>query len=210
MSRPLATALSAAFHPLLVPSYLFYIICYQLPGVILRPLMPDRWVVLAVAFVFTFLLPSLLTATLHWLGRVESITLPDRRHRPLPFLLTAICFAAATLMFQHERDAFDPLLMHMMAGMTVAVLLTFLISLRWKISAHTVGVGGAVGFLSVLQMSALSGESGVWWLVSMILLTGAVMSARLALNAHTSAQVWAGLTLGVGVVLGFGLGLTLG
>jgi hypothetical protein len=172
--------------------------------------MPDRWVVLAVAFVFTFLLPSLLTATLQWFGRVESVTLPDRRHRPLPFLLTSICFAAATFLFQRERDAFDPLLMHMMAGMTVAVLLTFIISLRWKISAHSVGVGGAMGFLSVLQMSALSGESGVWWLVSMILLTGAVMSARLALNAHTSAQVWAGLTLGVSVVLGFGLGLTLG
>lgn len=172
--------------------------------------MPDRWLVLGIVFAFTFLLPSIVTGALYWFGQVESVTLPERRQRPLPFLLAAISFAAATFLLQHNGSAFDPLLTHMMAGMTVAVLLTFLISLRWKISAHSVGVGGALGFLSVLQMSALSGESGVWWLVSIILLTGAVMSARLALNAHTSAQVWAGLTLGVGVVIGFGLGLTLG
>jgi len=202
-------ALSAAFHPLLVPSYLFYIVCYQLPGVILLPLMPDRWLVLGIVFVFTFLLPSVVTGALYWFGRVESVTLPQRQQRPLPFLLASLSFAAATLLLYRYGTAFDPLLTHMMAGMTVAVLLTFFISLRWKISAHAVGVGGAVGFLSVLQMSALSGESGVWWLVSIILLTGAVMSARLALDAHTPGEVWAGLSLGISVVLAFGLSLTL-
>lgn len=194
---------------MLIPSYLFYIICYQLPGVILRPLLPDRWLVLGIVFAFTFLLPTLATGALYWLGQVESLTLPNRRQRPLPFLLATLSFAVATFLFQQQSNEFDPLLTHMMAGMTAAVLLTFLISLRWKISAHSVGVGGALGFLSVLQMSALSGESGVWWLIVIILLTGAVMSARLALNAHTSAQVWAGLSLGVSVVIGFGLGMTL-
>ncbi|GGF04668.1 hypothetical protein GCM10011383_14730 [Hymenobacter cavernae] len=203
-------ALSAAFHPLLVPSYLFYIVCYQLPGVILWPLMPDRWLVLGIVFAFTFLLPSLGTGVLYWLGQIETITLAERQQRPLPFLLAAISFGVATLLLYRQGAAVDPLLGQMMMGMTVAVFLTFLISLRWKISAHAVGVGGAVGFLSVLQMSALSGESGVWWLVAIILLAGAVMSARLALNAHTPGQVWAGLTLGVSVVLGFGLGLAIG
>jgi hypothetical protein len=171
--------------------------------------MPDRWLVLAIVFVFTFVLPSLGTGVLCWFGQVESMTLPERPQRPLPLLLAVISFSAATLVLRQAGDAFDPLLSQMMAGMTLAVLLTLLISLRWKISAHSVGVGGAVGFLSVLQMSALSGESGVWWLVVIVLLAGSVMSARLALNAHTPAQVWAGLTLGVSVVLGFGLGLVL-
>jgi membrane-associated phospholipid phosphatase len=166
--------------------------------------------VLAIIFVLTFLLPSLATGVLYWFGQVESVTLPERRQRPLPFLVAVVSFAAAMLVLRQAGDAFDPLLNQMMAGMTLAVLLTFLISLRWKISAHGVGVGGALGFLSVLQMSALSGESGVWWLIAIILLAGSVMSARLALNVHTPAQVWAGLTLGVSVVLGFGLGLAMG
>lgn len=192
------------FHPLLIPSYLFYIICYQLPGVVLRPFPADRWLVLTVVFGFTFVLPFLITAVLYSLGWVNSLFLREREQRPLPFLLATVSFGAATLLLQQQAET-DVLLSQMLLGMTLAVFITFLISLRWKISAHSVGVGGAVGLLSVLQMSALAGEAGVWWLVVLVLLAGGTMSARLALNAHTPAQVWAGFALGVGVVLGFGL-----
>ncbi|WP_262922998.1 hypothetical protein [Hymenobacter cellulosilyticus] len=42
-----------------------------------------------------------------------------------------------------------------------------------------------------------------------MLLAGGVLSARLELNAHTPAQVWAGLSLGLGIVAGMSLGLWL-
>lgn len=201
--------LSAVFHPLLVPSYLFYVVCYQLPGVVLRPLLPDRWLVLGVVLLFTFVLPAAGTAVLLYAGLVDSLELPLRQQRAWPLLLAAASFGAASFLLRRP-EFFDALLGQMMVGMTIAVLLTFLITLRWKISAHGVGMGGAAGLLLLLYLGGLEQTNIVWWLTGAVVLAGAVSSARLALNAHTQAQVWAGLALGGGLVLGFGAGLLLG
>ena len=207
MNKSLASALSVAFHPLLLPSYLFYVVCYQLPGVVLLPTRPDRWVVLAVVFLFTFLLPALGTGALYWFGRLDSLLLRERAQRPLPLLLATISFGGASLLLR--ATYFDALLSHMMLGMTLAVLLTLLISLRWKISAHGVGVGGAFGLFLILHLLDTAGWLGLWWLVVATVVAGAVLSARLALDAHTPAQAWAGLGLGAVLVIGLAMGIGL-
>jgi hypothetical protein len=207
LNKLISNVLSGLFHPLLLPSYLFYIVCYQVPELIVRPSLPDRWVVLAVVFIFTFLLPSLGTGALYWFGQLDSLLLRDRAQRPLPLLLAAFSFGmAATTLAQHSY--FDGLLEQMMVGMVLAVLLTFVVSLSWKISAHGVGVGGASGLLLLLYLTNPDSPSLLWWGVAAVVLAGAVLSARLALDAHTPAQVWAGLGLGVGVALGLGLVLS--
>jgi hypothetical protein len=209
VSRGLATALSALFHPLLVPSYLYYIVCYQLPGVVFSPLLPDRWVVLAVVWLFTFILPTVGSVALLRFGLIDSLEMPARRQRAWPLLLATISFSVAAVLL-HRPALFDALLGQMMAGMALAVGLTFLITLRWKISAHGVGVGGGLGLLALLYLGGAAGSLVLWWLLGSVLVAGAVLSARLALNAHTEAQAWAGLALGVGLVLGFGAGLAAG
>ena len=205
VSRTLATVLSAVFHPLLVPFYLFYIVCYQLPGVLVRPALPERWLVLVVAGVFTFGLPALGTGLLVYLGLADSVELRHRRQRTWPLALAAFSFGAAAGLL-HRPLLFDALLFEMAAGMALAILLTLGITLRWKISAHGVGMGGALGLLALLHLSGAAGPAGVGWLVGAAVVAGAVGSARLALEAHTPAQVWAGFGLGLAVVLGFGAG----
>lgn len=182
-------------------------ICYQLPGVLWLPALADRWVVLAIVFGFTFLLPSLGTGALFWFGHVDSLLLRERAQRPLPLLLATFSFGTAAAVL-YQPSVFDPLLHRLMTGMALAVFLTFLISLRWKISAHAVGVGGALGLLLLFHLTAPSAAS-LWALLGMVLLAGGVLSARLALNAHTPAQAWAGLSLGLGIVAGMSLGLWL-
>jgi hypothetical protein len=208
LNKLISNILSGIFHPLLIPSYLFYVVCYQVPDILTRPSVPDRWVVLAVVFAFTFLLPTLGTAALYWFGQLDSLLLRERAQRPLPLLLATFSFAmAATVLVQ--RPIFDGLLGQMMVGMVVAVFLTFLISLSWKISAHGVGVGGAGGLLLLLYLTYPDSAALLGWLLAAVVLAGAVLSARLALNAHTPAQAWAGLALGAGVALGIGLGTAL-
>ncbi|TGD78517.1 hypothetical protein [Hymenobacter wooponensis] len=209
MSRGLATALSVVFHPLLVPSYLYYIVCYQLPGLVLRPLLPERWFVLGTVLLFTFVLPTLSSVVLLRFGLLDSLEMAARRQRAWPFLLATSSFIIAAVLL-YRPQFFDALLGQMMVGMALAVGLTFLITLRWKISAHGVGVGGALGLFAVLYLGGKAGDTILWWLVGSVLVAGAVLSARLALNAHTVAQVWAGLGLGLGLVLGLGAGLAAG
>lgn len=211
MNRATALLLSAVFHPLLLPSYLFYLVCFALPGLVLYPIQAKRWQLLSFVMVFTFLLPSIGTALLLRQGLIEgNMELRERRQRPLPFLLTTISFGTATLLLNSTPQAIDPLLRYMLLGMTLAVLLTLLVSLRWKISVHGVGVGGTVGLMTVLYVSGNSpAVYTIGWLLASILLSVVVLRARLALNAHTPAQVWAGFVLGTGLVLGFGAGLML-
>jgi hypothetical protein len=75
-------------------------------------------------------------------------------------------------------------------------LLVGLISIYWQISAHSVGIGGVVGI--VAGIITKFGETDlVLVLAALIMLTGMVASARLRLNAHTPAQIGAGLMLGL-------------
>ncbi|TGE20586.1 hypothetical protein E5K00_21565 [Hymenobacter aquaticus] len=182
-------------------------ICYQLPGTILLPDVADRWVIMAIVFVFTFLLPTLGTGVLYWFGHVDSLMLRERAQRPLPLLLGAFSFGMASIIL-HQPAIFDRLLSQVMTGMTLAVFLTFLFSLRWKISAHGVGVGGALGLLLLFHLTGPSGPT-LWGLVLTVLLAGSVLSARLALGAHTPGEAWAGLSLGIGLVFGLSVGLWL-
>ena len=73
-----------------------------------------------------------------------------------------------------------------------------LINFRWKISAHTVSMGGVIGAFfglqSVLQIDMLLQIS------ASILIAGLVGFARLKAGKHSPAQVYAGYLLGFAVL----------
>jgi hypothetical protein len=73
-----------------------------------------------------------------------------------------------------------------------AAIITFF----WKISVHSLGIGGIVGILLII--SSMVPESPVnYLLLAAILISGIVLSARLKLQAHTQAQVYVGFLLGL-------------
>ncbi|WP_303309517.1 hypothetical protein [Hymenobacter sp. BT730] len=199
MKKHFATLLSGVFHPLLVPTYLFALVCYALPETLMRPALPDRWVVMAVVAVFTFALPTLGTFALYRAGLVSSLLLQERQQRAWPLLLATASFGAAALLL-YRPTVFDPLLAQMMLGMTLAVLLAFLVTLLWKISAHAMGMGGALGLLTLLGLQQLAAPGATFLIGMMLSVVAAVLWARLVLRAHTKAQVVAGLSAGLGIV----------
>ncbi|UYZ58532.1 hypothetical protein [Hymenobacter latericus] len=205
MKTRLAYGLSVIFHPLLVPTYLVLVLAYGLPPLLL-PLATDaRWRLVLWVWVLTFWLPGLGTWLLVRAGRVSSVELYERRQRPLPLLLTALGFGAATVLVAGTAAYRAPLLLLMLGSITLAVLLTLLITLRWKISAHGVGLGGALGLLLLLVLGSYPiGPAGPRWLLAAGAVAAAVGWARLVLQAHTPAQVVAGLALGAAVALGAG------
>jgi hypothetical protein len=81
---------------------------------------------------------------------------------------------------------------------SIAIVIFFvgIISLWWQISAHAAGIGGMIGALS--GIAVLFGETTLFTpLLCLIILAGYLISARLALNAHTPKQVGLGFLLGV-------------
>ncbi|WP_025608813.1 hypothetical protein [Pontibacter actiniarum] len=194
MNRSLAQVLSVLFHPLLLPTYLFAVILYYMPSSMLTLPLQVRWVVLAMIFFTTCLIPGAAAVVMVRFGQLDSVEMRRREQRALPLLFTAICYAATTFLLYRE-SAYDAIFYFVMGIIAASVFLTFAISQFWKISAHSVGMGGGLGLLLVLNNLAPEAML-VFPIAIAIFLTGAVLSARLALQAHTPAQVYAGFGSG--------------
>ncbi len=187
-------------HPLLLPTYLVALLCYAFPGGLELPTgLAFRGELVLRVWGLTFALPGLLVGLLQLRGHITSVELYERRQRPLPLLIAALAFGAATLHLSTLPHA--GALAHVLLVMTLSALLTLIITLAWKISAHGMGMGGAIGLFAVLGLSQrLPPAQAALWLLGTLLLSGAVAWARLRLKAHSPAQVLAGLALGTGVV----------
>ncbi|GAB3827475.1 hypothetical protein [Hymenobacter jeollabukensis] len=203
MKDRLAYGLSVVLHPMLVPTYLVLLLCYGWPGRLpVSGVAPVPAALLLQAWALSFWLPSLLIGLMARFGLISSVELPDRRQRTAPLLLAAGGFAAAAVLLASYAPQAS-LLSRLFAGITVSVLLTTLITLWWKISAHGVGMGGASGLSLWLLTAPGSGSAAPLTLLAVVLLAAAVGWARLRLRAHTRAQVLAGLGLGTVIGLTF-------
>ena len=71
-----------------------------------------------------------------------------------------------------------------------------IITIFFKISVHAAGAGCMVGFL--LSIALIFPEHNLMWaLVTVVMLAGLIMSARLYLDEHTPVKVYSGFTLGL-------------
>ncbi len=200
MPLGLARVLSGVFHPLLVPTYLAAALLGGAPAGLLAGAPSARLPVLALVWGTTFVLPAVGTYALVRAGRASSLHLPDHRERSGPLLLALAGFSGAAALLA----SVEPLLALALWAQAVAVALTWAITRHWLISAHSVAMGGSVGL--ILALGRLLPSSSPLPLAAVLatalVVAGGVGAARLALKAHTPAQVGAGLALGLSVGVG--------
>ncbi len=206
MNRSLAQVVSVLFHPLLLATYLFYIILYVMPTSVITFPTDKRWVIMAVIFFTTFVIPAVGTYFMFRNGYVSSMQVENRNERNLPFFFASVCYAVTTYMLYREAYI-DRLLVYLMCLVTLSVFLTYLFSFLYKISAHSIGMGGVLGILLLLQ-AAFPDIYLLYVVLAFVILTGLVMSARLALDAHTPVEVYSGFMLGFSVSLGMWLAIS--
>lgn len=192
----LALGISVVLHPLLQPTLLFSLMFFGVDG--LMPISFElKQQLLFLIFLFTFGVPMLGIYLLYLVGYVRNLQMHDRSDRILPMMLTSGIYLGITWLFQQNMRNGTALIV-LMAAITVALLCATVISLFWKISAHAIGGGGMLG--SLLALAYLFPQSQLLYPTAAVsLAVGALLTARLHLNAHTPAQIWAGATLG-GVV----------
>lgn len=193
----LAKIISYLFHPLLMPTYGFafvfftknYISTFTSPNL--------KWIILGVTFIFTFFLPALNAFILLKMGRIKSLEMETNNERTIPYISTSFYYLALFYLFYNAQ--FPSVFKILILGAAISVLLSFFINFRWKISAHTIGIGGisgaALGIIYRLQIDMHI------ILMILLLISGIVGYARLKLNTHTPAQVYSGFVLGFGIEL---------
>ncbi len=185
--------ISYLFHPLLIPSLSLWFIFHtnSYIGFIVPPVLQQA--LYAVVFIATFIFPVLSTWLLLFTGRIHSLELETLEERRIPYLLTAIYYSLGYYLLTTKVTLPEPLNL-VLLGANISVVLTMLINLRWKISAHSVGAGGLIGvllgFSHQLEINVLNE------LMLAILIAGLIGYARLRLQSHNSSQIYLGYLLG--------------
>ncbi len=187
--------ISVLFHPLLMCTYGCLLLFFAIPNSMFDYLTTTdtKWRITFVVFIFSALFPLVNIVLLYRLKRIPTLTLSNQKDRTFPYIITALFyFGLFYLMFDVN---IWPVIKISILSSGIAILLTALINLRNKISAHMVGVGGLLGAL--ISISALTHFDMTVFYVLIILLAGLVGFARLQLNEHRPSQVYAGFFLGL-------------
>jgi membrane-associated phospholipid phosphatase len=196
--RFLAHLLSIALHPLFMPLYTL-LLAFRLDPHLLMLLGGGLATAnLLMVALMTVVFPLASTLLLLWTGSITSLRMPGREERLLPFTLTLFYYGLTYYMLGHSPH--HPAVYGMMAGATIALLLTAAITTRWKISAHMVGMGGLLGALAALLL--LHHTFAPMEMALLIVLAGALGSARILEGGHTPGQVYAGTVLGIACTFG--------
>lgn len=154
-------------------------------------------------FSFSFVLPVINIYILYRLNRVSSLRMENQSERTFPYVLTS-CFYFGLFYLFLDLSVW-PSIKVLIFGGGLSVLLTAIINLRYKISAHMVGAGGLLG--SLIVVSYVLKYNAVPQIAVLVLIAGLIATCRLYLKAHQPKQIYAGFFLGlltqVSVFLGF-------
>jgi hypothetical protein len=193
--RRLALFFTGLFHPLLVPTYGCILLLFGIKNTVydyMTPL-PMKWRITMVVFLFSFVLPVINIYLLFRLRRIKSLQLSERNDRTYPYILTGVFYLG--LFYLMTGINIWHTIRFLILGGGIAILLTALVNLKTKISAHMVGLGGLLGAL--ISTSALIKTDMTLFYIPVIIVAGLTAWARMLLGEHNHRQIY----------LGFGLGL---
>ena len=192
--KQLATILSTIFHPLLMPTYGIAIALFTS----YMRIFGDRLlgIIIIGVLLTTCVLPSLGIFILYKTGQISDFRLHNRTERTVPYIINFACYIACHLYLY--RFGVPSWILSFIAGAIVSLIICLFINRYWKISAHMVAAGSMVTLVFLMSFSHLMLTPYIFPLqIIIILLAGAIGSARILLNRHTLGQVAAGFALGI-------------
>ena len=190
--RQFATIISFLFHPIFLPTTALLMV-FGLDTYISQttPFSKQVFIVFWI-FVNTALIPLIFTLFLRWRGLVKSIQLDDREDRIVPFSFTLLFYL--TNYYLMKDVALPPIIYSLFLGSTLSVGAALAFTFFTKISIHMIGMGGISATVYVLAMVNGMPITGIF--IALLLLSGIVGSARIALDSHNLMQLCLGWGVG--------------
>lgn len=194
--RRLAAAVSAIFHPLIMP-----LLCIAIAGeydwyVRGRINTEQLRITYLVVALSTVAFPGINILLLRWYGAVNSLQLPTRKERFAPFVSSIFFFALGYVLLR--RGGLPSPIYSILLGCIASLVVLALINMRIKVSAHAAGIAGLLG--CTLALFRLNQWAHLPLLMAIILCCGLVFSARILLDAHTPKEVYSGALIGFAVL----------
>jgi hypothetical protein len=192
METRIARIISIVFHPILIPTCFIAVIIHL--NAFFALMIPEeaKWKIIVLVMITSAIFPLMVIYGMYRFRIISSLQMEKREERLYPYLVSAIFLSLSTYMIWQIN--ISPVYYYVLLGASLLSIATLLINLYWKISAHTVAIGGVLGILIALQ-SVLMIDL-LWLIVISLLIGGLVGFARLKTGSHTQSQVYAGYLLG--------------
>ncbi len=192
MINKTAHIFSWVLSPVLIPTYAVFIALWVTTLSFLPAAL--RWNVVVMVWLITCMLPMLAIYVLYKLKIISHPGLNNRKERYIPYMVTAACYLGASW-YLHGIHAPHWMWMFMVGG-AVAAVLSCVVNIWWKISAHAAAMGGLLALLSRIALYGIN-VIDMWPVLSLaIILTGILCTSRILLQGHTLMQVVAGVVNG--------------
>ncbi len=149
MEKRFAQIISILFHPLFLTFYGLLIFFHSGLYISYLPQSMKKWIYIIVA-VNTAIVPLSLTPIYLYRKIIASVQMENSQERIIPLIINAFLFYLTYYLLSRYNTP-DILRIYILAG-AVCIFMAILISWRWKVSLHMLGIGaltGAVLFVSI-------------------------------------------------------------
>ena len=151
-----------------------------------------KLVMLAMVYLLTVVAPSLLIHLYRLCQGWTSHELGRKERRLVPYIISLVCYVACFFWMEY-RNTPRVISIIVVVALTIQMVCA-LINIWWKISTHTAAIGGVAGGL--VSYSIAFSFNPLWWLCFVLILAGAVGTARMILRQHSLSQVVTGFLVG--------------
>ena len=151
-----------------------------------------KGIILLLAFVNMTVVPVAFMPLLKYRKVISSYSMNTRTDRIIPMAIGSLMYIITTIIFYSFQ--IPGIIKSFILASTIIALLILIITLKWKISIHSAGLGSLLAAVMALSIRTYSDLTRIW--VILIIFSGLVMAARLYLNSHKPSQVYSGFALG--------------
>ena len=184
---------SIVFHPLFISSIVSAFLLYVHPTAFSGFGERERLFRFLNVFVCTTMLPAF-SVFLMWRLQlvINSLQMKTQKERIIPYAIAMIFYFWSWYVFKNLDDS--PIeIRQFLLGAFLAVCGGWFANIFFKISMHTLAMGGVLMFFLIL---AIRQPQLAAYLAIVILLTGLVTTSRLLVSDHSNSEVYSGLAVG--------------
>jgi glycine cleavage system H protein len=132
---------SGILHPLLLP-FFGILLLFQVGTLAMYPTTYKLYILILI-LLNTGLLPGLIILYLSKKGIVSDLDVSDRKQRVLPYIIIFVLYLLMVLLL--TKTSLPWFVVKLYMGSLLSIVVSFIITLKWKISAHTMAYGCLVG-----------------------------------------------------------------
>jgi hypothetical protein len=197
MEKRLAQIISVVFHPLLIPTYGLLLLLSINTYFSFQLVFKAKLILTLMIFSSTVLIPLILFTIFLRKGMISDFYMKTKEERQYPYLSLTLIYFLLYILF--SRTELHPVFSFFLLSTTIIALTVFFVNLRWKVSAHTAGMGGLMALMIGLSYKLQTDLNLVIGIL--IFSSGLVGFARLKSDAHKPTEVYSGYLIGIAVFL---------